>query len=675
MTAAPTILFALACGVDGAYVDVTDDVLFEEGDVPFTEGRAAEFDDIRPGTFSFTLANGDGKYTPDNLSTSLATPFSEGMGAVLQIGDLLISGNVRSLVLTFPPMDRASEARVRVTVDDLLSTASRREFGDYADLTSAGSVPEYWWPLDDLAGSTAGRFLGTANDTLLTIPAGGGTFGASGITGVSERQLQLVGTAGSPKTAVTSYFGTGSGVIGVWLTVDSVGDAYVTADVLLTVSPVIFGIEGVSRRAFMETASGGRVYGPTVTPQVPYYFSIRPLAGATGFGLGIRGRLNEVEFGALDGGSAISGPSRTNLTLTSATTAFFSQLLMASLPYGVLAESTAQSRLDGIEAFTAGTITFDTFPTLSDVPFGAVPLQGQTALDALNDVIRAEQGYMWVETGGTALSPEPKIKIGERYRERPVDYSFSVSEIVDPIAFNRSLRTTISQFTANGPDASAIYQDASLIPLVGLASSSDSLLISDVMDLYAYASDRVSRGINHQIPILSITVEATSPQIDRWDDLCAIRQGHRIQVTGLPESQLGYDTWDGYVLGRTVVNSQDSRGAPRTFFTFNLAPWLPVAVYGTARYSAGGTLTLSGAVNSSATTFSVATTAAKLTTTPANFPFDIQIDNEVMTVTAATGATPQVFTVTRGANPAAHADGSNVDLANAAIVGTDRYAY
>jgi hypothetical protein len=675
VTAAPTFSFSLAVGTDGAYEDVTADVLFEEGDIPFSEGRAAEWDDVRPGSFSFTLANGDGKYTPDNLATTLATPLSEGVGAVLQLGDLLLSGEVRSLALIFPPLERAGEARVRVTVDDMLTAAARREFGDYEDLLAAGTPPLYWWPLDDIAGSSAAAYRGTANDTLLSFTSDIGTFGVNGIDGVSDRQMRLTGTAGTPRTAVTSYYGTGSGTISVWLTVESMGDAYVTAGVLLTVSPVIFGIEGSSQRAFLEV-SGTRVYGPAIKPQVPYFFSVRPLAGNAAFNLGVRANLNGVEFGAINGGSAIAGPTRSSITLTSATTALFSQLGMVGLPFGVLAQSTPETRLSAIQAFTADTIEFDTFPTLSDVVYGAAPVEGQTALDALNDVIRAEQCYMWVETTGTLTEPEPKIKVGARVRERAIDYTFDVSEIVDPIAFSRSLRNTVSLFTANGPEASATYQDDSLIPLVGAASSSDSLLLRDYIDLYAYASDRVSRGINYGVPILSITVNATDPLIDRWDDLTAIRQGHRIQVTGLPSTQLGYGTWDGFVVGRSILNTQDSRtDEPRTYFTFNLAPWLPVAVYGTARYAAGETLSLSADINSSVTSFSVATTAAKLTTTPAHFPFDIRIGSEILTVTAASGATPQVLTVTRGVNAAAHTAGTNVELADVAVVGTDRYAY
>jgi len=72
------------------------------------------------------------------------------------------------------------------------------------------------------------------------------------------------------------------------------------------------------------------------------------------------------------------------------------------------------------------------------------------------------------------------------------------------------------------------------------------------------------------------------------------------------------------------------------------------------RLASGGS-TLHQAYNSSATSLLVDSSATPLWTTsatfPADFPFDIDVAGERMTVTAITGSSsPQTFTVTRSVN-------------------------
>jgi hypothetical protein len=74
-------------------------------------------------------------------------------------------------------------------------------------------------------------------------------------------------------------------------------------------------------------------------------------------------------------------------------------------------------------------------------------------------------------------------------------------------------------------------------------------------------------------------------------------------------------------------------------------------------------------VDGSTPTLSVTTTVAPLWTTtvtyPADFPFDVDVDGERMTVTDITGSSsPQTFTVTRGVGGSAktHVYGAPVRL-------------
>jgi hypothetical protein len=93
--------------------------------------------------------------------------------------------------------------------------------------------------------------------------------------------------------------------------------------------------------------------------------------------------------------------------------------------------------------------------------------------------------------------------------------------------------------------------------------------------------------------------------------------------------------------------------------TYNTSPgslWRGVAVYddptGRTRYDSD-TSTLAAGATSTATTLTVATVndSETWTTTPGDWPFQIIVAGEVMTVTAVTGAaSPQTLTVTRSVN-------------------------
>ena len=80
--------------------------------------------------------------------------------------------------------------------------------------------------------------------------------------------------------------------------------------------------------------------------------------------------------------------------------------------------------------------------------------------------------------------------------------------------------------------------------------------------------------------------------------------------------------------------------------------------------------TLASGVNATATTLSVATTGPVWTTDPAEFPIDVMVGGERMTVTRITGtSSPQTFTVRRSVNGIAksQAVGAAVDLFRPAI--------
>lgn len=683
MTAPSTFAFSLACGTAGAWVNVTADVLFEEGPIPFTDGRTSQFDGFSPGTFSFTLKNGDGKYTPDNTASTLAVPLSEGMGATIELAGLLLSGTIRNVAVVFPPFGKSDTARVRVTCDDMLGNAARNVItDDLADALFDASGGIALWLLDEPAGSSAaketyGRF---PNMHIAGSPV---TFGTT-TPAIDAAAVVAIGAGGG--LVADDTFSTLSDTVypGAWnfWFMQAEGSAVSCGFAFLTSAGIIGVTVGITAGNITLGNFAGVVTGPSISAGVGYFVSADVtaafVAGSWEFTYELW--VDGVSYGTVTfapGGVASLSPYRYfNVVLLASTgTVYYSRLTHSDVPINETAipSATAAERLPTLAA-TTPEITLDTIPTLSPAILGRQNTAGQSALDALNDVMRAEQGYMWVETTGTLLAPVPKIKVAARDRERAIDYTFAVSEILDPIPFIRSLANTVSQFTATGSDTSATYQDADLIPLVGSASSSDTTPLRDFIDLYGYASDRVVRGEAHGVTIQSITIDATSPDINRWADLTAIRQGYRLHITGLPETQVGYDTWDGFVVGREIINTQDSQtDEPKSLFTFYLSPWSRVPVFDTDVFAAGDVLTLSSNINSSVTTMNIATSDTLTKFTTSGLPLDVVMGTERMTVSVVTSATPQVFTMARGIGgtiAVAHTAGETLELYDPA-----RYAF
>ena len=140
---------AIACGAEGAFVDVTEWLLF---DVTNREGRESPFVDTTPGGFSFSLVNEDGRFTPGNSAT-LDTPLVEGMRVCWQLGTRLITGQIRSFTVSFGDIANAETARVRIACVDPLGILARQELVSLWDqmVESAGLFAR--WTFGDPVGS------------------------------------------------------------------------------------------------------------------------------------------------------------------------------------------------------------------------------------------------------------------------------------------------------------------------------------------------------------------------------------------------------------------------------------------------------------------------------------------------------------------------------------------
>ena len=218
-------------------------------------------------------------------------------------------------------------------------------------------------------------------------------------------------------------------------------------------------------------------------------------------------------------------------------------------------------------------------------------------------------------------------------------------------------RTEGSSAVAETPEArTGIVYDESME--LNLASD-------DVLDGHAWWRLHLASYQGLRWPRLELNLAARPEYIDDW---LACRVGSRIQVLNPPEDVAGQDI-DLMLQGWTVT-----LGHKEFRVTANCSPaqpWLVAEVDGDQRVAAEGS-TLATAITATSTTLLIASTGGVVwTTDPADFPLDIAVGGERITLSAITGSSsPQTATVAaRAVNGVtkAHSAGAPVDVWQPAI--------
>jgi hypothetical protein len=714
---------AMGVGVAGAMVDVTSYANLVEG-VSRSWGRQSEFDDTPPGEFSFSLDNADGRFTPGNSSSPLDTTLTEGMDVCWNLGGRLVAGTIRSIQPEFPGGESAW-ARVRITCDDMLGDAGRTDMDSVWDgiLESAGLLLS--WPLNDSAEATKAAEAGGGfplSPYRLLGPVTGVTFGV-------ENFPEFPGTAVTLNCGTTV-----DDRIGLGTTADRLGAAsagysappiadiqYPTASAGywgVWVDPVNIGILGATpqtraelwvRQAGLEVPFNLRV-GPVsgspsgtglrlsvgTTPDVTYNLSAseatNPLFAAMGITAVFGGTTWLVTATAYVNGTAVASAIYDDATMVAGAvphytnadkqptwvavevrnTGFeaapkFARLSHTlELPREELSPTTTEAGQLKALAATVPALNLDTPPAaLSSSPVTSGD-DGGSALSKMNTVIRTEQGYLYTETSGSLLAPVQKVVVRERTRPETVSFTFDVEDDGSGSPeFIRSIEDLVSAVTVSGPLADTLVTDATLKARAGSANVTETTLHTGLSDQIEWGQDRLQRGANTQLKLATVTIDAMTTLTDRSADLLALTPGDRVRFTGLPSTQLGFDEWDGWLLGVDENHTVEEHK-----FELHFQPVLPAtAIFDTNRFMADGALTLSAAIVSAvATTMSVATTGPKLETV--DVPYALLVDDEQVTVTACTGATPQVATITRGVNgttATTHTTAATIELATESL--------
>ena len=661
---------ALGVGASGALVDVSDFVEFEDG-IERMWGRDDQFYDVDAGEYSFTLNNADGRFTPENDDTVYDTPLIEGAAVCLSVDGRLTAGTVRGVEAGFLE-DESTWARVVVTCDDMLGAASRRRLTSLTADMVAGAGPIALWPFNDPEGSVLvtnqlpdGRALRVVDTDKVTI-----TFGEDAREFSSNNQARLTAAAATSGTlqsedwaGIQNEFATP--YLGVWITplnsTSYLEIAGMNVGGLATGVPTRIGLQN-GNWMLWNTSTNAWVTGAAVVVGRATHVSVGNGDGTT-IGLFIDG---EQVVGYND--SFVSGTGPITITVGNAaygaTDVIIGELALTAARLRVegLDGATAADRLAALDQ-TASAISLSSLPAgLSDAALSSDDVDRQSLLDALNNVIRTEQGHIYAATTGTLTNPTESVVVRDRDRPAAVDYEFDVEdELQGAPEFVRSLADLVASVDVDTPTGAYTVVDEDLIGRVGDSSASEFVLLRDGVEAIAFGEDRLRRASNTQMQVQTVVVDAMTTPADRSADLLAMVAGDRIRITGLPSAQLGYTAWDGWLLG-----VKERHSPLEHTFEMHLQPCLPyVAELDANLYMADGELTLSSSVNSSVTSISVATTGARLSTDET--PYVVQVDDEQLFVTACSNATPQVLTVVRGYNgtaAATHSSGALVDLAD-----------
>lgn len=671
---------ALGVGAAGALVDVSSYARLDDG-LRYRWGRDDAFNGVEPGTFSFVLDNADGRFTPENASSPLVTKLSEGARACVSVGGRLTAGTVRSVEPEFPG-GAAAWATVRVTCDDMLGEAARTRITDVSDAVAENAGLFGLWKFADPTESSVAVDSGP-----LGLPPfqsfstnTGVAFGDAPLPWSAETQARMGGTINASQFSVTigdtfDYLPSSGGAFGFWITVYqpvALGGSSLFFRIIFSRRTsghsLVISVEQEGANLFASASGSTTTLGASLTLGVPSYVSVA--VSVVGANVQQDIYLDGVLIGARSyahgGATSAADLSPTSIVIqpgaNDAVTAYsFSRL---SHTRTLAREHLVQSALT--EAGTlelvgaASDVTLAALPSgLSDVPVERPQGDGDSALDIINDVMLAEQGDVYARTTGTLTNPTETVTVRERVRPRTVSYTFDVErELSGAPDFIRDLTNLVSAVRVENSTREVYVEDSTLRARAGGASDSETLILQSENELRAWGQDRLIRGANTQMRIASVVVDAMTTPTDRSADLLALVPGDRVQFTGLPSTILGFDTWDGWFLGADESHSTEAHE-----FTLHFTPVLPdVAIFDTDRY-VDEVLTLSGNINASVTSMSIATTGDKLTTT--DLPLTVLVDSEQITITACTSATPQVATITRGANgttAASHTSGAAVTV-------------
>lgn len=668
----------------GVWTDVSADV---EGDAyTIRKGRTSEFSAPSPGTLDgLRLDNTTGKFTP--LSQVLAdgvtaNPYYPNILPRKRIRVSNTPAGVRFLgyVKGWPPfVDQNGTAWVTISATDRQDQGSRIVLNSPIAQEVAASAPRLCYPLTDAAGATSAAELSGGPSLGLV---GAGTALTFGDVGPGYGDGTGVKFAPNAQTSGQYLFGkVALGVLGAytieaWFNIGTALSSWGSPNYGVSIDD-----NGGGYGATIYTGSGGASF----TDVTGYCNALSILDGGwhhvaarrTAAGAAVDLYVDGV-YRVSTAGSSTATTAVTNLSIGESTglpgqarfqgnigrVGIYNVALTptqiaahASATNGYAGDTTAQriARWLGVAGLTSSDWNLDVGKAI----VGTYPQAGK-------DVIAACQDMAVTEGGGSAFyfGADGKARFANRIYRKPaapvmtLDAEADLDGGVYAPSFDEMTLVNYStgnRATQSGTQSTQVAQNAASQAVYGLSTDSSgvtSYATTDA-DVIGLAQYNVAANGSPGFRLPQVGVDMVTATASLYAALASVQIGSRIRLTNLPVAMAPSTILDLIVEGWTETISKD---AYHVVFDTSPADNPARGVYDDVsygRYQAQGN-TLTAAITASATSLSISTTAGLpvFTMTAGAYPLKIQVGQEILTLTAASGSStsPQSFTVTRGSN-------------------------
>lgn len=669
--------------IDGSWVNITSRVMVRDnsGQISITRGQSSEGRSPDPGVCSFTLNNRDGLFSPGNPMS----PYWGKIGRNTQIRVSVPNGENKNYrfwgeVPAWPEDWDTTDTDVWVDIEaagilrrlNQGTTALRSTM--YRGLTSAATTtPVAYWPCEDMSQATSvasalggspmkligspnlGADTGFACSAALPTMNGGslvGTIPTYTVTGESQvRFLVYLPTAPPDGTQLIKVRATG-GTIPYWAVTYGTGGTLqlrgLDTDgltVLVASGSIAFGIDDVRVRVSMELTQNGA--------NVDWRLST--VNATTGVEAGVSNTFATQTVGRLTAVTVCPGQTITDgvfghISVQSDVTSAQDLDGQVTAFLGEQAPSRI-NRLCGEEGISFAFVSANTGD-----PMG--PQLPAKFLDLIQECVDVDQGILFERETALGLAYRPRAGMYNQAAALTLSYPGNqLSAIPRPVPDDQNVRNQVTASRPSGSNATSSLETGALSILppplgVGVYPDSPTLNVEADTDLQQHAAWRVHLGTVDEPRYPAISVNLAHPAVAPLrDSVLRMLFGRRLVVTS-PPSRLGGD------ISQLCIGIQETLTKFEHRLTFVCQPESPYrvatlddTVYG--RLDTSGS-TLAGDMTPTSTSVLVATTGQPWVSTavnPAEFPFDVTVDGEQMTVTAITSTTsPQTFTVTRSVN-------------------------
>lgn len=298
----------------------------------------------------------------------------------------------------------------------------------------------------------------------------------------------------------------------------------------------------------------------------------------------------------------------------------------------------------------------------------------ETRLEQIRDAEATDLGILATSRTANSLWYRTRSSLYNQTPALVLDYSAKVvAPPFEPTDDDSRTRNDITATRREGGSYEIVETQgplAAVDPPVGIGQYQDEITVNVETDaqLPGVAAWLLNWGTLDaaRYPSVTVNLEALEGQLGAVaaealiQQVLAVDLGDLVQVQNLDAADIT-DDLELIALGYTEDFTNTT-----WVWSANCGPYdlYRVAKFGTSRYDADGS-TLTAAITAGQTSFQVTNTRTIWTTTPAAFPFDINVGGERMTVGGVTGTSPQTFNpVTRAVNGVAiaHSAGETVRL-------------